>query len=116
MVCIFTPSLPNDRQSPEVHIYFTCSVTSNVVEEKFCLEKVFLFSFFFPTRIIVDIDNDEDLNPNLKIGENKTAKTSNTENNQVNEPKQRKPNNNKKNTTNILITTYCGMNEVIAFI
>lgn len=77
MVCIFTPSLPNDRQSPEVHIYFTCSV----VEEKFCLENVFLFSFFFPTRIIVDIDNDEDLNPNLKIEENKTAKTSNTENN-----------------------------------
>lgn len=111
MVCIFTPSLLNDRQSPEVHIYFTCSVTSNVVEEKFCLENVILFSFFF-----VEIDNDEDLNPNLKIGENKTAKTSNTENNQVNEPKQRKPNNNKKNTTNILITTYCGMNEVIAFI
>lgn len=76
MVCIFTPSLPNDRQSPEVHTYFTCSVTSNVVEEKFCLENVFLFSFFF-----VEIDNDEDLNPNLKIGENKTAKTSNTENN-----------------------------------
>ena len=50
-------------------------------KKKFCLENVFLFSFFFPTRIIVDIDNDEDLNPNLKIGENKTAKTSNTENN-----------------------------------
>ena len=64
----------------------------------------------------MDIDNDEDLNPNLKIGENKTAKTSNTENNLVNETKQRKPNNNKKNTTNILITTYCGMNEAIAFI
>lgn len=111
MVCIFTPSLLNDRQSPEVHIYFTCSVTSNVVEENFCLENVFLFSFFF-----VEIDNDEDLNPNLKIGENKTAKTSNTENNLVNETKRRKPNNNKKNTTNILITTYCGMNEVIAFI
>lgn len=111
MVCIFTPSLLNDRQSPEVHIYFTCSVTSNVVEEKFCLENVFLFSFFF-----VEIDNDEDLNPNLKIGENKTAKTSNTENNLVNETKRRKPNNNKKNTTNILITTYCGMKEVIAFI
>lgn len=50
-------------------------------KKNFALENVFLFSFFFPTRIIVDIDNDEDLNPNLKIGENKTAKTSNTENN-----------------------------------
>ena len=50
-------------------------------KKNFALKTFFFFLFFFPTRIIVDIDNDEDLNPNLKIGENKTAKTSNTENN-----------------------------------
>lgn len=50
-------------------------------KKNFALKRFSFFFFFFPTRIIVDIDNDEDLNPNLKIGENKTAKTSNTENN-----------------------------------